>query len=68
MTIPFTIFISSYLISFCNSIDVCAIEFQKRGLPHTHILVWLASKFKSRTADDVDLIVSAEIPDKNIDP
>jgi hypothetical protein len=31
-------------------------------------LVWLASEFKCRTADDVDSIVFAEIPDKNIDP
>jgi len=63
------IFIYLFLFDFiCNSIDVCAIKFQKRGLPHTHILVWLASEFKCRTADDVDSIVSVEIPGKNIDP
>ncbi|KAJ6957546.1 hypothetical protein NC653_039492 [Populus alba x Populus x berolinensis] len=48
--------------------DVCAIEFQKRGLPHTHILIWLHSNFKCRTPEDVDSIVSAEIPDKLTDP
>jgi hypothetical protein len=50
------------------STDVCAIEFKKRGLPHTYILVWLASEFKCRSVDSVDSIISAEIPDKNVDP
>jgi len=37
-------------------------------LPHTHILIWLHSNFKCRTPEDVDSIVSAEIPDKLTDP
>jgi hypothetical protein len=48
--------------------DVCAIEFQKRGLPHIHLLIWLDAEFKCRTAEDVDFIVSTEIPSKNNDP
>ncbi|XP_073266985.1 uncharacterized protein [Populus alba] len=48
--------------------DVCAVEFQKRGLPHTHLLVWLAPEFKFRSPEDVDSIISAEIPDKHQDP
>ncbi|KAJ6876879.1 hypothetical protein NC651_029788 [Populus alba x Populus x berolinensis] len=43
--------------------DVCAVEFQKRGLPHTHLLVWLAPEFKFCSPEDVDSIISAEIPD-----
>nr|CAD1844330.1 unnamed protein product [Ananas comosus var. bracteatus] len=41
------------------------IEFQKRGLPHVHILVWLQGKHRSVTPADIDLFISAEIPDKN---
>jgi len=37
-------------------------------LPHTHILIWLHSNFKCRSPEDVDSIVSAEIPDKFTDP
>ncbi|GFT79695.1 putative DNA helicase [Trichonephila clavipes] len=42
-----------------------SIEWQKRGLPHAHILVWLINKI---TPDQIDQIISAEIPDKHIDP
>jgi PIF1-like helicase/Helitron helicase-like domain at N-terminus len=40
-----------------------AIEFQKRGLPHAHILVWLADEDCPRSADEYDKFVCAEIPD-----
>jgi flagellar biosynthesis GTPase FlhF len=42
-------------------IDV--IEFQKRGLPHCHMLLILANEDKPRTTQDYDLIVSAQLPD-----
>ena len=38
------------------------IEFQKRGLPHAHILLILASDFHLNTADSINNIISAEIP------
>ena len=38
------------------------IEFQKRGLPHAHILIILSSEDRSMTAEGVDLAVSAELP------
>ncbi|XP_054824736.1 uncharacterized protein LOC129322435 [Prosopis cineraria] len=44
------------------------IEFQKRGLPHAHILVFLANKDKLSTAKDIDNIISAEIPNKEAQP
>lgn len=42
---------------------VYSIEFQKRGLPHCHMLLILDENDKPRTPEDVDKIVSAEIPD-----
>ncbi|XP_029347974.1 uncharacterized protein LOC103309041, partial [Acyrthosiphon pisum] len=42
---------------------VYTIEFQKRGLPHAHILVILEEDCKFRTAADVDDVVCAYLPD-----
>lgn len=41
------------------------IEWQKRGLPHVHLLIWLENKLNP---NDIDKIISAEIPDQNEDP
>ena len=43
--------------------EVAVIEFQKRGLPHAHILLIL--KEKILTADQVDKFVCAELPKDN---
>jgi hypothetical protein len=42
---------------------IWVIEFQKRGFPHTHILLILDEASKLRTAKDYDSMVSTEIPD-----
>ncbi|XP_072090532.1 uncharacterized protein [Arachis hypogaea] len=47
---------------------VYTIEFQKRGLPHTHILLFLHHDDKFPMGEDIDQIISAEIPDKVNDP
>lgn len=44
------------------------VEWQKRGLPHAHMLIWLSKKAKKFLRDNVDKFVSAEIPDENVDP
>lgn len=44
------------------------VEFQKRGLPHVHMLIWLDASSKKILKSDVDKFVSAEIPDPLIDP
>ncbi|WOH08718.1 hypothetical protein DCAR_0728165 [Daucus carota subsp. sativus] len=43
------------------------IEFQKRGLPHAHIIVWLEESDKCHSTDDIDQLICAEIPDKESD-
>ncbi|PKY61156.1 hypothetical protein RhiirA4_299552, partial [Rhizophagus irregularis] len=45
---------------------IYVIEFQKRGLPHAHILLILSQDSKLHSAEDYDAIVSAEIPDPNV--
>ncbi|GBP47864.1 hypothetical protein EVAR_43556_1 [Eumeta japonica] len=42
-----------------------SVEWQKRGLPHAHILLWLVDKIRP---DEIDSIISAEIPDETVDP
>ena len=44
-----------------------SIEYQKRGLPHAHILLWLRKENKI-TPDLMDCVVSAEIPNKETEP
>ena len=48
--------------------DVYTIEFQKRGLPHAHMLIILRAEDKFTTAELIDEVVSAEIPDPNASP
>lgn len=43
---------------------VYTIEFQKRGLPHAHILVTLQDEDKFTTPERIDMVVSAEIPSR----
>ena len=40
------------------------IEFQKRGLPHAHILMILVPKDRPNSPEDFDNLVCAEIPDQ----
>jgi hypothetical protein len=47
---------------------VYTIEYQKRGLPHAHILLFLHPDDKHPTPIEIDRIISAEIPNWNKDP
>ncbi|ONM32547.1 hypothetical protein ZEAMMB73_Zm00001d041145 [Zea mays] len=41
---------------------VYVVEFQKRGLPHAHILLIMQRKYKLTCPEQYDLLISAEIP------
>jgi hypothetical protein len=45
-----------------------SVEFQKRGLPHVHILVWLDKKDNQITPEIIDTWISTQIPNPNEDP
>ena len=47
---------------------VYTVEFQKRGLPHMHLLIFLAEEDKIHTPEQVDAIVSAQLPDPELHP
>jgi len=41
---------------------VYVVEFQKRGLPHAHILIFFTEDCKPHTVEDVHHMISAELP------
>ncbi|XP_035830146.1 uncharacterized protein LOC110887742 [Helianthus annuus] len=43
-------------------------EFQKRGLPHCHTLLWVKPCNKIQSPDDIDSYISAEIPNPTVEP
>jgi hypothetical protein len=49
---------------------IYVIEFQKCGLPHAHILIFFAEDCKPHTVEDVDRMISVELPnrDKQVGP
>ncbi|XP_076920917.1 uncharacterized protein LOC143582176 [Bidens hawaiensis] len=47
---------------------VYTIKFQKRGLPHAHMCLFMLADHKLPDVEHVDPFISAEIPDKNEDP
>lgn len=47
---------------------IYTIEFQKRGLPHAHILLTLAENDRIIGIDDINKVVCAEIPDEHTHP
>jgi Helitron helicase-like domain at N-terminus len=47
---------------------VHVIEFQKRGLPHAHILIWVENEHQPRDSDQIDAVIRAEIPDPETEP
>nr|KAJ0204134.1 hypothetical protein LSAT_V11C500232920 [Lactuca sativa] len=56
--------------SLLDSVEavVYTVEFQKRGLPHAHICLFMHSDYKLPTVEHIDHVISAEIPNKDDDP
>jgi hypothetical protein len=54
------------LLSICLVLHT--VEFQKRGLPHAHIIVWLAQDTLHPSPAFIDKHISAEILDPRVDP
>ncbi|XP_074297448.1 uncharacterized protein LOC141628176 [Silene latifolia] len=55
-------------MTICKWFVVYTIEFQKRGLLHAHILLFLHREYKFPEAADVYKIISGEIPDTIKEP
>ena len=47
---------------------VYTIEYQKCGLSHMHLLIFLEEPDKIRAVEQIDAIISAQIPDPQIHP
>ncbi|KAK1436542.1 hypothetical protein QVD17_02323 [Tagetes erecta] len=66
---------SSDYIDLGQCMEVCAveaevytIEFQKRGLPHCHTLLWVSAEYAIKEPSDVDRYISAELPNEQENP
>ena len=57
----------SYNFFFLHAV-LYTIEFQKYGLPHMHILLWLGPKSKHPTMEDINSIICTKLPDKANNP
>ncbi len=45
---------------------IYVIEFQKRGPPHAHILIFFIENYKPHTVEDVDRMINAELSNSEI--
>ena len=48
--------------------NVDVIEFQKRNLPHTHMMIWLREQDVPRTPEEYDKFTCSELPDPSKNP
>ncbi|XP_071708548.1 uncharacterized protein [Rutidosis leptorrhynchoides] len=57
----------AHIFGTCEA-DIYIIEFQKRGRPHVHMLIWLKNTYKCKTPADIDDLISVEITSQIDDP
>ncbi|KAF7815066.1 uncharacterized protein G2W53_029035 [Senna tora] len=60
--------VAKYMLFSNYRANIHTIEFQKRGLPHAHILLWLAPKHKFTSASQLDSVIFAKIPNPDAHP
>lgn len=69
MFIIYSIFFYVYQIMyFLLFVDLYTVEFQKRGLPHCHTLIWVKNAYRIKTPEEVDAYITAELPDPLTEP
>jgi hypothetical protein len=65
-------FLGQFFIAFHLYLSLITVahtnQFQKCGLPHSHILVWQVKNGDPLTPGDIDVDISAELPDPLLDP
>ena len=54
--------------NYVPNLGMYTVEFQKRGLPHAHILLWLSDLNKLENAKHIDQVISAELPHPDLYP
>ena len=69
----YNVYVQNFIPGFFTFTIICyavlyTIEFQKRGLPHCHTLLWVSSSSRVQDAEDIDRYISAELPDPVNDP
>ena len=64
----FISFLGLFFLWLFGVLVMYVVEFQKCGLPHVHMLIWLDSESKIKLKRNVDKFGSAEIHDLEIDP
>nr|GEY98548.1 helicase [Tanacetum cinerariifolium] len=60
--------VHSYYGLKLSHIPTTSSEFQKHGIPYAHILLWLEERFKCMKPDEINDIISAELPSLAEDP
>lgn len=51
-----------------STVSIHVIEFQKRGLPYCHMLLWIDKRDATTIEEFMNLTICAEIPDKKTYP
>ena len=54
--------------NYFPNLGMYTVEFQKRGLPHAHILLWLSDSNNLENAKHIDQFISAELPHPDLYP